>query len=101
MFSLKLFVVFVVVCISVSEEVCTVCAVWGENNCLCKGDEFCGKGKHCELNETGNKCADLQVHFKCVYSGEKLCLCEGDELCGMGKHCILGSSSTENKCETD
>nr|P81492.2 RecName: Full=Hirudin-HM2; AltName: Full=Bufrudin; AltName: Full=Hirudin-HV1; Flags: Precursor [Hirudinaria manillensis]CAA51293.1 Hirudin [Hirudinaria manillensis] len=57
MFSLKLFVVFLAVCICVSQAVSyTDCTESGQNYCLCVGSNVCGEGKNCQLSSSGNQC---------------------------------------------
>nr|DBA44580.1 TPA_exp: hirudin variant hnip_hv4 [Hirudo nipponia] len=62
MFSLKLFLVFLVVCISVSQEnkaeLLAACTGKRVTLCACNGVEFCGRGKKCKFGSTpaGNKC---------------------------------------------
>nr|ALA22955.1 hirudin variant HV3(PA) subtype AFN [Hirudo medicinalis] len=59
MFSLKLFVVFLAVCICMSQAITyTDCTESGQNLCLCEGSNVCGNGNKCILgsNGKGNQC---------------------------------------------
>nr|ALA22933.1 hirudin variant HV1(VV) [Hirudo medicinalis]ALA22950.1 hirudin variant HV1(VV) 1 [Hirudo medicinalis]ALA22951.1 hirudin variant HV1(VV) 2 [Hirudo medicinalis]ALA22952.1 hirudin variant HV1(VV) [Hirudo medicinalis]APA20854.1 hirudin variant HV1-VV [Hirudo verbana] len=56
MFSLKLFVVFLAVCICVSQAVVyTDCTESGQNLCLCEDSNVCGQGNKCILGSNGEK----------------------------------------------
>nr|USH09348.1 hirudin variant HV3-1 [Whitmania pigra] len=57
MFSLKLFVVLLAVCICMSQaQSFTTCTRSSPNTpCLCEGDDICGEDKICELGDDPSK----------------------------------------------
>nr|QDZ37419.1 hirudin [Hirudo nipponia]DBA44576.1 TPA_exp: hirudin variant hnip_hv1a [Hirudo nipponia] len=58
MFSLKLFLVLLAVCICVSQaNRYSVCTETGQNLCLCEGSDLCSLDNHCEIGSNGkNRC---------------------------------------------
>nr|USH09350.1 hirudin variant HV6 [Whitmania pigra] len=65
MFSLKLFVVLLAVCICMSQaQSFTACTRSNPNTpCLCEGDDLCGEDKICELGDdpSNNECVERET----------------------------------------